>query len=89
MSGARDVVLIQAFSEVLREFRAEIGITQEQLAFGANVDRTFIGLLENAKRQPSLSVIYGLSSALGTTPEDLLRRVSERLRTDRRPGGTP
>jgi transcriptional regulator with XRE-family HTH domain len=76
VSGARDLDLIKAFAQVLRDARADAGLTQEQLAFEAGVDRTFIGLLETAKRQPSLSVIFALARALGEKPETLVRRVA-------------
>lgn len=79
MSGARNLELIKAFSQVLRQARADKEMTQEELAFEAGVDRTFIGLLETAKRQPSLSVLFALSEALAMSPERLLRRVSDTL----------
>lgn len=78
MSGARDLELIRAFAEVLRQVRAEKGLTQEELAFEAGVDRTFVGLLETAKRQPSLSVIFALARALKMGPDDLVRLVARR-----------
>ena len=77
MPRARDQVLIAAFSTALREFRHERGLTQEALAYGAGVDRTFIGLLKGGRRQPSLSVIWALAQALGHTPQSLVARVSE------------
>lgn len=77
MSRARDPSVINAFSTALREFRLEAGLTQEGLALGAGVDRTFVGLLEAGKRQPSLSVIWALAYALGRTPQSLVARVCE------------
>jgi DNA-binding XRE family transcriptional regulator len=79
MSGARNQELIKAFARVLRQARAESGMTQEELAHRANVDRTFIGLLETAKRQPSLSVIFALARALGMAPELLIARSRKTL----------
>ena len=77
MSRARDQVVIAAFSSALREFRFQRGLTQEDLAFRAGLDRTFIGLLESGKRQPSLSVMWALAQALGHTPQRLVARVCE------------
>jgi transcriptional regulator with XRE-family HTH domain len=79
MSGARDLELIKAFAQVLRQARADKGLTQEELAFEAGVDRTFIGLLETAKRQPSLSVIFALARALEVRPELLIRSAREQM----------
>ena len=77
MPGARDQAVIAAFSAALRASRLERGLTQEALAFSAGVDRTFIGLLETGRRQPSLSVIFALAQALSQTPQDLVARVGE------------
>ena len=78
MAGARDSILVEAFSEVVREARLAANKTQEQLAHEALVDRTYVGLLENAKRQPTLSVIFSIASSLGVTPETLIKRTRDR-----------
>lgn len=75
MPRARDQAVIDAFAQVLRDARAEKGLTQEQLAFAADVDRTFVGLLETGKRQPTLSVIFALARSLGIKPEKLVGEV--------------
>ena len=72
MSRARDETVIAAFAQVLRQRRGAAGATQEEVAFEAGVDCTFVGLLERGKRQPSLSVIFALAYALGATPEQLV-----------------
>ena len=77
MQRARDMVLVNSFGTVLRQLRNKAGWTQEQLAFEAGIDRTFVGLLESGRRQPSLSVVFALASALGTSPEDLIRLTRE------------
>ena len=78
MSGARDSVLVTAFSEVVKEARVASKMTQEQLAHDASVDRTYIGLLENARRQPTLSVIFSIAASLGLSPEMLIRQTRVR-----------
>jgi DNA-binding XRE family transcriptional regulator len=78
MSGARNPVLVESFANIVREARQATGITQEQLAHDADIDRTYIGLLENGHRQPSLSVIFAIAQSLGLTPELLVRRTRER-----------
>lgn len=78
MPGARDSVLVTAFSEVVREARVASKMTQEELAHEASVDRTYIGLLENARRQPTLSVIFSIAASLRLSPETLVRRTRER-----------
>lgn len=76
MSRARNVTLVATFGRILRQVRVEAGWTQEQLAFEADIDRTFVGMLESGKRQPSLSVIFALAKALRVTPELLIRKTN-------------
>lgn len=68
-----------AFGTVLRELRTAIGSTQEKLAFDADLDRTYISLLERGQRQPSLATIFQLSRALGTSPTQIVQRVEDTL----------
>ena len=76
MPRARNVTLVALFGQILRQVRVEAGLTQEQLAFEADIDRTFVGMLDSGKRQPSLSVIFALAKALRVTPELLIRRTN-------------
>jgi transcriptional regulator with XRE-family HTH domain len=68
-----------AFGTVLREFRVSRGVTQEKLGFDAELDRTFISLLERGQRQPSLATIFQLSRALGLSPTQIVQRVEDKL----------
>ena len=77
MQRARDMALVKSFGAVLRQMRSAAGWTQEQLAFEAGIDRTFVGLLESGRRQPSLSVVFALAAALGNSPEDIVRLTRE------------
>ncbi len=75
MPRAQSQPLIEAFSNVLKAERRAAGLTQEALALNSDIDRTFVGLLETGKRQPSLSVLFALARALDLTPEALIQRV--------------
>ena len=57
----------------VRALRIAKGLTQEQLAFEADLDLTYVGGIERGKRNPSLLVIARLSKALGIPPGELLR----------------
>ena len=82
MSGAQNPALIQAFAAVLRQARHASGLTQEGLAHAADVDRTYVGLLENGRRQPSLSALFSLASALGISAESLIRKIAQQTRLE-------
>ncbi len=60
------------FGRRLRELRMQKNWSQEYLAFEAGLDRTYIGGIENGKRNVSLVNICRLAKALGTTPSDLI-----------------
>jgi transcriptional regulator with XRE-family HTH domain len=61
------------FGEVLQKYRHKIGISQEELAFRANVDRTFISRLERGLRQPTITTMIQLGEALEVSSTKLLR----------------
>lgn len=56
----------------IRRVRLERGLTQEQLAFAASLDLTYIGGIERGRRNPSLLVITRIAAALNTTPASLV-----------------
>lgn len=49
----------------VRALRIAKGLTQEQLAFEADLDLTYVGGIERGKRNPSLLVMVRLAGALG------------------------
>jgi len=67
------------FGEILRAYRFENQLTQEQLSERVDVLRSFISSLENGTRQPSFEMIFRLAKALGITPGKLLDPVAEKM----------
>lgn len=70
----------KAFGEVLKQIRVHNSISQEELAYLSNLDRTFISMLERGKRQPSLKTIFVLADALETLPSQLISEVEKKLK---------
>lgn len=56
----------------VRALRVAKGMTQEQLAFEADLDLTYVGGIERGKRNPSLLVMARLADALGSDLEALI-----------------
>jgi len=75
LTGMLNAPLNEIFGALLRTLRQERGISQEELAFRADVDRTFISLLERGQRQPSLSTVFQLAQALSVKPSVIIERV--------------
>lgn len=59
----------------LRKAREQAALTQEALSFAAGVDRSYISLLENGHKSPTVDLLFRLCDVLGTTPSRLLARV--------------
>lgn len=77
--------LSRAFGMVLRERRLSAGLSQEKLALEAEVDRTFVSLLERGGRQPTLTTLWRLAAALGVAPSELIGAVEKMRKENRRP----
>lgn len=61
-----------AFGKRLRELRAELGISQDELARSADIHSTAIGRFERGAREPRLGTILRLAHGLGVAPGALL-----------------
>lgn len=61
----------------VRRFRQRAQMTQEQLAFAAEIDLTYVGGIERGKRNPSVLVLVRIATALGAEPAELLQAVSK------------
>lgn len=64
--------LRQAFAANLRRFRHAKGVSQEDLAYGADVNRTYVSKLEKGVSYPGLEIIAKLANALAVEPAELL-----------------
>lgn len=56
------------YAKGLRIARALAGFQQQQLAERADIDASYISLIEQGKRTPSLKFIHKLSKAMGIPP---------------------
>lgn len=57
----------------VREFRREKNISQEELASRACVHRTYIGMIERAEKNITITNLEKISIGLGVTIEELLK----------------
>lgn len=61
----------------VRRIRVERGLSQEQLAFDAEIDRTYVSQIERAVINPSLFVLFRVGAVLGVSVRDLLITVAD------------
>ncbi|MFZ3004757.1 MAG: helix-turn-helix transcriptional regulator [Phenylobacterium sp.] len=57
----------------VKQLRLARALTQEQLAFEAHLDLTYVGGIERGRRNPSLLVLVRLAQALGAQPSELVQ----------------
>ena len=69
--GIRQVLALN-----LKALRRARGMSQEELAYRAEVDRTYVSALERSVYAASVDVVDRLARVLGVEAADLLRRPS-------------
>lgn len=80
MRTTQNLELMKAFAAEIKARRGELGVSQEELAFRSEVNRTFVAKLELAQNQPSLTVMHKLSLGLETELPELIRLTLLRYR---------
>lgn len=56
----------------LRLARRRVGVSQEELADRAGIDRTYVSGIERGVRNPTIGIVARLAAELGTTAAVLL-----------------
>ncbi|MGF6732071.1 transcriptional regulator with XRE-family HTH domain [Paraburkholderia youngii] len=78
------MVLGVVFGAVLRKHRLLAELTQEQLAFEAGIERSYVSMLERGRNQPTLAMLFAIAKALNCSPSRLIAEVELALQTRRR-----
>jgi transcriptional regulator with XRE-family HTH domain len=60
--GKKEILV--AFGDKVRELRKEKGISQEELSYKADLHRTYIGMIERAEKNLTLTNIEKIAKAL-------------------------
>ncbi|MBI3896078.1 MAG: helix-turn-helix transcriptional regulator [Acidobacteria bacterium] len=68
----------QAFGIALRAIRRKLGRSQQWLADKSGYHRTYIGLLEQGHKSPSLRTTFNIATTLQVKPSEIIEEV-ERL----------
>lgn len=74
--------VLVAFGSALRDARKRRGLSQEELADIARLQRTYVNEVERGRRNPTLLTITRLAGAIGVPPASLLAGLSGPERTD-------
>ena len=65
-------VMLAELGNRIKELRKDKGLSQQQLATEADLDRSYISAVENGKQNVSFATIKGISDALGIGLSDLI-----------------
>jgi transcriptional regulator with XRE-family HTH domain len=65
----------QVFGLVLKEVRNQKNISQSELANLAELDRTYISLLERGLRQPTIETVFKLAEALNLKASTIIQKI--------------
>jgi len=63
--------ILKIFGAKVREIRMLRGLSQEELAFRADLHRTYIGMIERAEKNITLVNIEKIANALNVAIKDL------------------
>lgn len=67
------------FGRVIRSFREAKNLSQEELSFESDVNRTYISHIERGKHQPSITTIFRLADGLQVRASELILAVEKEL----------
>jgi transcriptional regulator with XRE-family HTH domain len=62
----------------LRVLRKQKGLTQEELAFQAGINRNYVGQIEREEKSPTIDVIERLAASLSVMADELLSNRSKK-----------
>ena len=65
--------ILKEFGERIKVLRKAQGISQEELAFRANLHRTYIGMIERAEKNITLLNIKKIANALNVSIYELFK----------------
>lgn len=64
--------LAKALGAQIRATRKSIGLSQEEFAYRAGIDRSYVGRVERGEVGVTVSKLYKLANVLACAPQDLL-----------------
>jgi transcriptional regulator with XRE-family HTH domain len=70
----RPMTLRRTVAQNVRRLRKQRGLTQEELADLAGLNRNYVGMVEREEHSPTVDTLEALSRALRVEPDEFLRR---------------
>ena len=73
MKIQRNESTLNALANNVRRLRKVVGLSQEELAFQCEIDRTYISKVERGVANPSLLILARIAEVLEVTIEELVK----------------
>ncbi|MEJ0029525.1 MAG: helix-turn-helix transcriptional regulator [Bacteroidota bacterium] len=67
------------FGDMLLRLRKQQGLSQQQLADGAGIDRSFVSRLERGLISATIATIFKLAKPLNVRPSDIIKAFEKNL----------
>jgi transcriptional regulator with XRE-family HTH domain len=77
MVRKREQTISERFGQAVKAVREQQGVSQEKLAERAEIDRTYVSMIERGKRQPTLEVASRIANALSTKLSEIIRQAEQ------------
>lgn len=74
MKSDRNTQLLGLLAKNVGTLRKYSGLSQEELAFQCDIDRTYISKIERGIANPSLLILFKISDVLQVEIKDLLKK---------------
>lgn len=71
--------MLQNFGIVVRRFRENLGVSQEEFAMRAGIHRTYIGAIERGERNFTFFNLIKMSQAMDMSLEEVIRQVENSI----------
>lgn len=71
-----------ALASELKSRRLTLGLSQDELALRADLNRTFIAKIEVGKTQPALISVFRIAEALQVNPGEMVNSIWNRYRLE-------
>jgi len=78
VASKREQNISEKFGQVMRLAREDQGTSQEKLAELAEIDRTYVSMIERGKRHPTLEVANRIAQALNVRLSEMIKWAEER-----------
>lgn len=77
------MTIAEAFGTVLKKYRKKLNLSQEELSYRCNLDRSFISLLERGKRNATIETLFKVCLNLNITPSNFIKEIEDLLHNRR------